>query len=109
MSAKCGTSSDQFESFQGYVESASSLLKCLANRHRLMVLCVLADHEQEMCVSELNERINLSQSALSQHLARLRSDGLVTARRHSQTILYSVTRGPALELIRVLQQHFCHS
>lgn len=109
MPAKCGSKINQLEELQAYVDSASTLLKSLANSHRLMVLCVLAGQGREMCVSEINERIALSQSALSQHLARLRSEGLVVTRRDSQTILYSVAAGPALELIQVLQHHFCHS
>ncbi|WP_185235980.1 ArsR/SmtB family transcription factor [Teredinibacter franksiae] len=87
--------------------SAAALLKSLANPHRLMVLCVLASEQREMCVSELNDRIALSQSALSQHLARLRGDNLVTTRRDSQTIYYSVSEGPAMELIQVLQHYYC--
>ena len=88
-----------------HAESAARLLKALANPHRLQVLCVLG--MDEMSVSELNERIPLSQSALSQHLAKLRVDNLVETRRASQTIYYRTKSGVALELIRVLQAHFC--
>jgi DNA-binding transcriptional ArsR family regulator len=84
---------------------AESLLRALANRHRLMVLCVLAGGE--LSVSALNERVPLSQSALSQHLAVLRADGLVSTRRESQTIYYSVTEGPALDIVRVLHAAYC--
>lgn len=94
---------------QSHAESAAELLKSIANPHRLTVLCVLAGRGTEMCVSELNACIDLSQSALSQHLARLRRDGLVHTRRDSQTIYYTVAAGPALQLIQVLQQHYCHS
>lgn len=87
--------------------AAAQLLKSLANPHRLMILCVLAGQGEEMSVSELNEAIDLSQSALSQHLAKLRAEGLVNTRRDSQTIFYSVVDGPALRVIQVLQQHFC--
>ncbi|MDE0097398.1 MAG: metalloregulator ArsR/SmtB family transcription factor, partial [Gammaproteobacteria bacterium] len=55
--------------------AASELLKNLANDHRLMILCMLA--EREMSVSEISQHIDLGQSPLSQHLARLRADGLV--------------------------------
>lgn len=88
-----------------HARSASGLLKVLANPHRLQVLCVLA--EGELSVSALNERIPLSQSALSQHLARLRDDGLVATRREAQTIFYSLRTGPALDIIRVLHDHYC--
>lgn len=89
----------------GHAAAAADLLKGLANPHRLQVLCVLG--EGEMSVGALNERIALSQSALSQHLAVLRADGLVDTRRESQTIYYRVCPGPALDLIRVLHGHFC--
>lgn len=88
-----------------HARSATGLLKALANPHRLQVLCVLA--EGELSVGALNERIPLSQSALSQHLARLRDDGLVTTRREAQTIHYSLRTGPALDIIRVLHGHYC--
>jgi DNA-binding transcriptional ArsR family regulator len=88
-----------------HAESAASLLKALASPHRLQILCVLG--EGEFSVGALNERIALSQSALSQHLAVLRADGLVSTRRESQTIFYRVMPGPALDVIRVLHGHFC--
>ncbi len=93
------------ESMQAHAQSAADLMQALSNPHRLMVLCVLA--EQELCVSELNERLPLSQSALSQHLALLRKQGLVHTRRQSQTIYYSVAQGPALAIVRLLHDHFC--
>lgn len=88
-----------------HADSASGLLKCLANPKRLMILCALA--EGELSVSALNRRIALSQSALSQHLAVLRTEGLVHTRRDAQTIHYRIAPGPALEVIQVLHQHFC--
>ncbi len=91
---------------QQNADSAASLLKSMANTHRLMVLCVLAG--KEMSVSEINACVELSQSALSQHLARLRADDLVITRRDSQTIYYSLADGPAMEIIHILQQFYCH-
>lgn len=88
-----------------HAQEAAELMKALANPHRLLILCTLA--EGELSVGGLNERIALSQSALSQHLAVLRRDGLVATRRMSQTIFYRVTPGPALDLIQVLHRHFC--
>src|SRR5512134_1332713 len=79
---------------------AARLLRALANPHRLLVLCVLSDGE--LSVGELNERVPLSQSALSQHLARLRADGLVDTRREAQTIRYALAPGPAVAVIREL-------
>lgn len=90
---------------QGHAQGAASLLKAMANRHRLLILCALS--EEELCVGALNALIPLSQSALSQHLAVLKQDGLVTARRAAQTVHYRVAPGPALDLIRVLRGHFC--
>lgn len=84
---------------------ASSLLKCLASEHRLIMLCVLS--EGELSVGELNKRVGMSQSSLSQHLAVLRERGLVATRRESQTIYYSLTDTPALDLIHVLHDRFC--
>jgi len=62
-----------------------------------------------MSVGQINERVPLAQSALSQHLAVLRRDGLVTTRRESQTIYYAVKPGPAAEILSVLHKHFCPS
>jgi DNA-binding transcriptional ArsR family regulator len=88
-----------------HVESAAGLLRAMANPHRLQILCLLG--EGELSVGALNGRIPLSQSALSQHLAVLRDDGIVATRRESQTIHYRVQPGPALDVIRVLHAHFC--
>jgi DNA-binding transcriptional ArsR family regulator len=65
---------------------AETFLKALANRQRLMILCEL--HKGERSVTAIQNAIGLSQSALSQHLARLRDDNLVTTRRESQSIFY---------------------
>lgn len=93
------------DEMEAHAESAARLLKAMANSHRLQILCVLG--EGELPVGALNERIPLSQSALSQHLAVLRDDGLVSTRRESQTIFYRVQPGPALDVIRSLHTHFC--
>lgn len=85
--------------------AAARLLRAMANPYRLQILCVLG--EGELSVGALNARIPLSQSALSQHLAVLRDDGLVATRRESQNIHYRVHPGPALDVIKVLHGHFC--
>ncbi len=85
--------------------NAVRLLKSLANENRLMVMCVLA--EGEVSVGQLNRRIDLSQSALSQHLAILRDQGLVKTRRESQTIYYSLADSAAISLIQKLHDIFC--
>ena len=84
---------------------AAELLKNLANESRLQILCALA--AAELSVGELNAGIPLSQSALSQHLKRLRQDGLVSTRRESQTIYYSLAHSDALKIIEVLHEIYC--
>ena len=84
---------------------AAELLKTLANPHRLLILCFLA--EGEASVADLNERLPLSQSALSQHLAVLRAHQLVTTRREAQTIFYSLSDSNALPIIRTLHDIYC--
>lgn len=84
---------------------AAELLKSMSNENRLLILCHLG--EEELSVTELNSFIDLSQSSLSQHLARLRNDGLVKTRRESQTIYYSIANPSVVSLIGFLQQEFC--
>lgn len=86
-------------------DSASTLLKALANRHRLMIVCQLVDRERS--VGELAEALDLRDSTVSQHLALLRKDGIVSARRDAQTIYYSVSSGPARELLLTLYRTYC--
>jgi DNA-binding transcriptional ArsR family regulator len=85
---------------------AAQLLKMLANEKRLLILCFLAVRG-EMTVGELVSVVKLSQSALSQHLAKLRADGLVEFRRTSQTLHYRVTDPRALRLLQVLKEIYC--
>jgi DNA-binding transcriptional ArsR family regulator len=80
-------------------------MKALGNESRLIILCMLADRERS--VGELNETIPLSQSALSQQLARLRQQGIVRTRRESQTIFYSLADGPAEKVIHLLHETYC--
>lgn len=84
---------------------AANLLKKLANEKRLLILCFLS--EGEASVSALNDKVALSQSALSQHLAILRQDRLVSTRRDGQTIYYRLTNSNALPLIQSLHQIYC--
>jgi DNA-binding transcriptional ArsR family regulator len=93
------------EELKAHAGEATRLLKALANESRLMIMCNLA--EGEMTVGQLNELIPLSQSALSQHLALLRRDGLVKTRRQAQTIYYSLIDGPASQVIGVLHDIYC--
>ena len=93
------------EDMRAHAGDASRLLRALANENRLLILCLLADGE--MTVGQLNEGVDLSQSALSQHLAILRRDGLVETRRASQTIYYSLATGPAARIINTLHEIYC--
>lgn len=87
-------------------KAAADLLRALANEQRLLILCHLAANG-ELGVSALGARIELSQSALSQHLARLREEGLVAFRREAQTLFYRVADDKAARLLRVLQEIYC--
>ncbi|QHQ29036.1 helix-turn-helix domain-containing protein [Xanthomonas albilineans] len=90
---------------RAHASEAAHLLKAFGNEKRLLLLCLLVDCEQS--VGELNARVELSQSALSQHLALLREDGLVQTRRDGQTIYYSLVPGPAQRILEVLHGIYC--
>ena len=85
---------------------AAALMKALSNEHRLLILCHLIS-EGELPVGALVERVPLSQSALSQHLARLRDEGLVAFRRESQTLHYRVADPKAGQVLELLHDLFC--
>jgi DNA-binding transcriptional ArsR family regulator len=85
---------------------AAQLLKLLGNEKRLLILCFLAARG-EMTVGELVGVVKLSQSALSQHLGKLRADGLVAFRRNSQTLHYRVTDKRTLRVLGLLKEIYC--
>ncbi len=85
---------------------AAQLLKLLGNKHRLLILCCLM-MRREMTVGEIVRAIGLSQSALSQHLARLRADGLVAFRRTSQVLHYRIADKRIARLIGLLRTLYC--
>ena len=85
---------------------AANFLKLLANEHRLLILCRLVA-EREMSVGKLGEAVGLSQSALSQHLARLREDGIVATRRDAQTVFYRIADKNVARVLTVLKSIFC--
>ncbi len=93
------------EAMRLHAADASRVLKALANEKRLLLLCQLV--EGECSVGELNARVDLSQSALSQHLAVLRDEGLVTTRREAQTIYYALAEGPAQQILATLHGIYC--
>ena len=84
---------------------ACELLKAMANEWRLMILCQLS--EGEKTVSELQTILGLSQSALSQHLAVLRREKIVSARKHAQSVSYSLAGDEATKVMETLHDLFC--
>lgn len=86
-------------------KEVAAMLKLISNPFRLMILCCLV--EGELTVGDLNNKIDLSQSALSQHLSKLRESNLVETRRESQTIYYRIENTKIKELLSYLQQKFC--
>lgn len=86
-------------------QKASTLLKAMSNERRLLILCSLA--EGELSVGQMEQMVDLSQSALSQHLARLRHDGLVETRRDAQTIYYRLRGDEARTVIETLHDLYC--
>ena len=98
-------SAAQSDDMRSHAAEAAGLMKALGHEARLIILCTLAEGERS--VGELNELVPLSQSALSQQLARLRREGLVETRRESQTIYYSLVPGPADKIIHLLHDIYC--
>lgn len=90
---------------QDHARSAAGVLKGMANEQRLLIMCSLV--RGSLSVGEVNARVPLSQSALSQHLAVLRDAGLVKTHRRSQTVFYSLLPGPAVEIMEILYREFC--
>ena len=90
---------------QSRAGAAEAMLKAVANRNRLVILCELLKGERS--VGAVQDAIGLSQSALSQHLARLRKDELVATRRELQTIYYSLSSMRVARLIGLLYELYC--
>ena len=90
---------------RAHASEASELLKVLANEQRLLILCHLS--EGELAVGELLERLALGQSALSQHLARLREAALVQTRREAQAMYDRLADGPVQALMATLHGIYC--
>ncbi len=90
---------------ESHADQAAALLKALANEQRLLILCNLLDGP--LSVSDINARLELSQSALSQHLAVLRGANVVTTSRAGQMIRYGISAGVVLQIIEVLYRELC--
>lgn len=86
-------------------DRASELLKALSNRHRLLILCRLTDGERS--VGDLASFLGIRDSTVSQHLALLRRDKLISARRDGQTIWYRIESEPARAVVETLYSRFC--
>jgi ArsR family transcriptional regulator, virulence genes transcriptional regulator len=85
---------------------AARLLKLLANENRLLILCRLVA-EREIAVGELADAVGLSQSALSQHLAKMREEGLVATRREAQTVFYRIADPNTRRVLALLKDIYC--
>jgi ArsR family transcriptional regulator, virulence genes transcriptional regulator len=92
-------------SMQAKVEQAADLLRSIGSAHRLMILCLLS--ERDRTVTEVCEAMGLRQSLASQHLGRLRLDGLVKAERRGHFVHYSLSNPVARDIVGVLHRHFC--
>jgi ArsR family transcriptional regulator len=95
----------EIKTMQANAGAAAGLLRAVSNETRLMVLCRLG--QAEMSVGDINDAVGLSQSALSQHLAKLRAEGLVATRREGQAIFYRIADKRVGQLISALHEIFC--
>lgn len=98
-------SSKERKEAMAQARKATELLKALSHESRLLILCLLA--EREKSVSEIEDFMDMPQAAVSQHLARLRLDGLVDARREGRNIYYSLASAEVKAVIRTLHDLFC--
>jgi len=93
------------EKMQESAQRASEMMKLLGHQHRLMILCELKVEEKS--VGALSNTIGISQSLVSQHLARMRHENVVTSRRDAQVVYYSLKEGEAAKLIEAMYDIFC--
>jgi ArsR family transcriptional regulator, virulence genes transcriptional regulator len=96
----------QLHDFEAKAADAAQMLKLLANERRLLILCRLAA-QREMSVGELAQTVGVGQSALSQHLARMREEGLLATRRDAQTVFYRIADPNASRLLKLLKSIYC--
>jgi DNA-binding transcriptional ArsR family regulator len=101
------TRSTELERMTDNAKRASDFLKALAHESRLMMLCILAEGEKS--VSELEQELGLRQPTVSQQLARLRADGLVSTRREGKTIYYTVASDDTRTVIGAIYDVFCRN
>lgn len=96
----------QLGPFERQARNSANLLRAMSNECRLLVLCHLVE-SGELSVGQLTDRVGVSQSALSQHLAKLRDEGLVATRKEAQTVYYRVSDPKAGQLLALLRDLFC--
>ena len=96
---------DHISNMDEHAKQAEALLKMMANRSRLMILCHLVQGEKT--VGEINQSVPLSQPALSQHLAKMRQQGLVSDRKEGQLVYYKISSKEAEALIQTLYSLYC--
>ncbi len=103
--ASAGALDGAARELSAHAADAAALLRALANEQRLMILCHLVSGP--LTVGDLNRRVPLSQSALSQHLAVLRGSGIVHTEREAQSVRYSLPPGIVTRLLGILYQEYC--
>ena len=102
------TQEQQKFSLEEKSQTVAEFLKTLGNTNRLQILCLLLSNG-EMCVTHLHENLeNLSQSALSQHLAKMREEGILSFRRDAQTLYYKISDERVAQVMQTLREIFCH-
>ena len=95
----------EIEKMEANADQATRLLTAMANSKRLLILCNLLEHE--MNVTELGEKVGLGPSPLSQHLSKLRDEGLVATRREGVSIFYRISNSDAARILGVLHEIYC--
>lgn len=87
-------------------KEAADFIKTLGNQHRLLILCLLAENG-EMSVGQIHQYSSLSQSALSQHIAIMRKEGLIDFRRQAQTLNYRIIDDRVFKIVASIKEIFC--
>lgn len=99
------TSEISLDKMRASADTASAMLRSLGNQDRLLLLCLLS--QEELCVSELEERLDIRQPSLSQQLGVLRREGLVATRREGKHVYYRVADQRVLALLQTLYELYC--
>lgn len=93
-------------SLETLAQEAADFIKTLGNQHRLLVLCLLVE-KGELNVGQIHQHSSLSQSALSQHIAIMREEGLISYRREAQTLYYRIADDRVYKIVSILKEIFC--